>query len=687
MASHSLAPTAAARADVLAQAHARSQRCGLRASEAPDFQPLRELALRELIDGNHTLYTHALPVMETLHAQIVDTESMVLLTDRDGTILHSLGDSDFVEKARRVALCPGVSWAETDRGTNAIGTALVDHQPTVVHAGEHFLHANSILTCSCAPIADPFGRVVGALDVSGDTRGYHKHTLALVRMSAQMIENQLFANQFVDAVRVHFHARAEFVGTLFEGLAAFAPDGTFLSANRSALFQFGVALDALQRQPFDALFGTPLHAMLRACSNGNGMATLMLPSGVRVVARADYAAQRGVPVSALDGGRGWDDTRSMPQRMPARAPRLTDPATPPVTLASLDTGDARMSAVLARVAKVRGRDIPILVLGRTGTGKEWLARAIHDASPRRDAPFVAVNCASLPDTLIEAELFGYEDGAFTGAKKRGSAGKIVQADGGTLFLDEIGDMPLAQQVRLMRVLQEREVVPLGGTRPVPVDLRIVCATHRDLRAMIADGTFREDLYYRINGLVVTLPPLAERTDLAVLVGRILDAQQHDAAAPRQVSDAVLGRFARCRWPGNLRQLANVLRTAAIMAESAPLIELEHLPDDLAADCEPDEDVAVPSSVSTETSSHLRGGRATHGAGCTDAANQTAQPGATNRTIPPSPASGNATNMQDWQASLIERTLARHDGNVSATARELGLARNTVYRYLRLRRAH
>ena len=264
-------PSRTGRPDVIAQAHARSLELGLRASEMPDFHPLRRPALRELVDRNHSLFTHALPVMETLHAQIVDTQSMVLLTDSQGVVLHSLGDSDFVAKAKRVALCPGVSWAEADRGTNAIGTALVDAQPTVVHADEHFLHANRILTCSCAPIADPFGRTIGALDVSGDTRGFHKHTLALVRMSAQMIENHLFSNQFADAVRVHFHARAEFIGTLFEGLAAFAADGTFLSANRSALFQLGQPLAALQAQPFEALFGVAFAQILQRIAHADAV--------------------------------------------------------------------------------------------------------------------------------------------------------------------------------------------------------------------------------------------------------------------------------------------------------------------------------------------------------------------------------------------------------------------------------
>ncbi|MFM0741044.1 sigma-54-dependent Fis family transcriptional regulator [Paraburkholderia xenovorans] len=656
------------RPDVLAQAHARSLEVGLRQSETPDFQPLPRSALRELVDRNQSLYRHALPVMESLHAQIVDTQSMVLLTDSRGVILHSLGDSDFVAKANRVALCPGVSWAEADRGTNAVGTALVEGQPTVVHAGQHFLHVNRILTCSCAPIVDPFGRTVGALDVSGDTRGFHKHTLALVRMSAQMIENHLFSNQFADAIRVHFHARAEFIGTLFEGLAAFAPDGTFLSANRSGLFQFGQPLIDLQRQSFDALFGVTFAQIVQQATRAPGENILLtLPSGVRVVARGEYAAPR--IVAPYDGFAGLSRAADSGAR---RASAQTCEAPPVATLETLDTGDAQVAAILRRVAKLRGRDIPMLVLGKTGTGKEWLARAIHHDSPRRGAPFVALNCASLPDTLIEAELFGYEDGAFTGAKKRGSVGKIVQADGGTLFLDEIGDMPLAQQVRLMRVLQERTVVPLGGTRAIPVDLRIVCATHRDLRAMIEDGSFREDLYYRINGLVVTLPALRDRSDLAELVTRMLALQRDGERLPRRVSDAVLARFAQCRWPGNLRQLANVLRTASIMAEGEEQIELEDLPEDFLQDCVTagDADHVGRGDRAGSSGSMLRNGGTDSSLGST-APEQAAVP----------------ARMEDWQTTLIAQTLARLDGNVSAAARELGLARNTVYRYLRRGNTH
>ncbi|WP_027795094.1 sigma-54-dependent Fis family transcriptional regulator [Paraburkholderia acidipaludis] len=646
-------PHDAARADTIAQAHARSRALGLRAAEAPDFEPLRAAALRDLVEANHALYHHARPVMDALHAQIVDTQSMVLLTNRNGVILHSLGDTDFVAKARRVALRPGVSWAEQDRGTNAIGTALVDGQPTTIHADEHFLHANHILTCSCAPIADPYGRTIGALDVSGDPRGFNKHTLALVRMSAQMIENQLFNTDFADAVRLQFHARAEFIGTLYEGLAAFSPDGTLLCANRSALFQFGAPLADLQRRDFAALLGIAFPAFMQQLLRANGdLVTLTLPGGVRVLARGMPGAAFGTwaPRAAIAPQHAEPAAKTTPNATPA-----TPPDAPQPTLADLDTGDARMHVVLQRVARVRGRDIPVLVLGRTGTGKEWLARALHHDSPRRDAPFVALNCAALPDSLIEAELFGYEDGAFTGAKRRGHPGKIVQANGGTLFLDEIGDMPLAQQVRLMRVLQERAVVPLGGTRAVPVDLRVVCATHRDLRAMIAEGTFREDLYYRINGLAVTLPPLAERSDLDTLVERLLETVRREVRdAPTRLTPAVRALFGRCRWPGNLRQLANVLRTAAILAEGEAAIDLDHLPEDLLPDC-----AAPPAEADV------------HAAGAPDA--------------PRPSCASRPSRLEDCRAALVEEALARHRGNVSAAARELGLARNTVYRHLRQRR--
>ncbi|HEX8784591.1 MAG TPA: sigma-54-dependent Fis family transcriptional regulator [Telluria sp.] len=610
---------------MIADSHRRSEHYGLRTHARPDFDPLTASGLAGLVERNRTLYSHALPAMETLYQQIANTHNMVLLTDAQGVILHSLGDADFLEKANRVALAPGVDWSEARRGTNAIGTAIAEQAPATVHANQHYLSANHFLTCSAAPIADHRGKLVGVLDVSGDRRSFHKHTMALVRMSALMIENQMFVANFENAVTLHFHTRPEFIGTLMEGIASFTPGGRFLAANRNGLFQLGLSNVALQAHTFSSLFSLPLSALYdhyRAAAPG--LLDLCMHNGVRVCGRAELRLTNGVHVLTA---------APAPATSPAPQPATPRPRS---GLRALDTGDARFAQALAKVERVVGRGVSILIMGETGTGKDVLAQAIHQDSPRAHGPFVAVNCASIPESLIESELFGYEEGAFTGARKKGAIGRIAQANGGTLFLDEIGDMPFALQARLLRVLEERKVTPLGGAGAIPVDIELVCATHRKLRQRIADGLFREDLYYRLNGLVVKLPPLRERSDLAVLVAKLLSASSD---GPRRVSSEVLRLFQRHAWPGNLRQLVNLLRTAALMASDEEEIGLHHLPDDFL------DDVDLPPVAATP---HTRDAGA---------------------------------RLEDLQLSAILRALDAHGGNVSAAARALGVSRNTIYRKL------
>jgi transcriptional regulator of acetoin/glycerol metabolism len=601
----------------IASSHRRSQHFGLRADLRPDFDPLSVSALSTLVEQNRMLYSHALPAMETLYQQIANTHNSVLLTDARGVILHALGDADFLEKANRVALTPGVDWSEASKGTNAIGTAIAEQAPTIVHADQHYLTANHFLTCSAAPIVDHRGKVVGVLDVSGDRRSYHKHTMALVRMSALMIENQLFAAAYENAITLHFHTRPEFIGTLMEGIASFAPDGRFLAANRNGLFQLGLAAPDLQAQSFSSLFGLPVSNLYdHYRSAAPGLLDLCMHNGVRVRGRAELRLAHGMHLLK----------DASPREIPA-------PPQPRSRLQALNTGDARLAQAIDKVGKVLGQGVTILIMGETGTGKEWLAQAIHQDSPRAHGPFVAVNCAAIPEALIESELFGYEEGAFTGARRKGASGRIMQANGGTLFLDEIGDMPLALQARLLRVLEERKVVPLGAARPLAVDIELVCATNHDLRKRIADGLFREDLYYRLNGLVVKLPPLRERGDLDAIVANML------ASSGRRVADEVLALFRRHAWPGNLRQLASLLRTAALMAGDEGEIGLRHLPDDFLDDAE------VPPSA-------------------------------------PEPVrAASSARLDDLELSAILRSLDAHGGNVSAAARALGVSRNTIYRKL------
>jgi len=608
---------------MIEQSHQRCVSYGLARNEKPDFAGVGRGDLALLLEQNRVLHAYASPVMDTLYEQIVNTHNMVILTDATGLILHSVGDADFLEKANRVALRAGVAWSEQSKGTNAIGTALAEQAPALVHGGQHYLSANHFLTCSAAPIFDHQGGIVGILDVSGDQRSYHKHTMALVRMSAQMIENQLFAAAFQEAITLHFHSRPEFIGTLMEGIASFSPGGRFLSANRSGLFQLGLPLAALHAHTFSSLFGLPVSALFDHYRiAAPGLLDLCLHNGVRVSAKAELRL-----------------SNQLFQVAEIRQPPAAEPARPRQTLSSLhylNTGDAQIAALIAKVGKVIGRDISILITGETGTGKELLAQAIHNDSPRAHGPFVAVNCASIPESLIESELFGYEEGAFTGARKKGSIGKIQQANGGTLFLDEIGDMPLGLQARLLRVLQERMVTPLGSAKSIPVNVALICATNRKLREMIAQNLFREDLYYRLNGLVVRLPPLRERTDLDVVVQRLMLAEPDGARFT--VAGDVMQLFRRHAWPGNFRQLTNLLRTAMIMAADVREIRREHLPDDFLED--------LPPSVDT-----------------------------------PAVAGAATTRLEDAELQVIRTALEANGGNISATAKVLGVARNTIYRKL------
>ncbi|WP_430869482.1 sigma-54-dependent Fis family transcriptional regulator [Cupriavidus basilensis] len=650
-------PAEGDRPDLIAQAHQRSESYGLRPYESPDFCPVLQSELKTQIERSQSLFAYALPVMETLYDQIVNTQSMVILTDAAGLILHSLGDDDFLARANKVALQPGALWSEASRGTNAIGTALAENKATLVHGAEHFLEANRFLTCSCMPILDAYGKTVGALDVTGDQRGFHKHTMALVRMSAQMIENQLFANAFQDMVCVRFHSRAEFIGTLVEGIASFTPGGRFLSANRSAQFQLGLSVGALHAHTFSSLFGLSMSQLFDAERRApGGVVRLPLPSGVKVSARIEWkASAASVAGSAIDNGNAQAREAYGVPESPSQARRpAAAPVQRPAGLDDLDTGDAQIKSVITKLRKVIGKDIPVMVLGETGTGKELLARAIHADSPRHAGPFIAVNCASIPETLIESELFGYEEGAFTGARKKGGIGKMLLANGGTLFLDEIGDMPLHLQARMLRALQERAVTPLGSSKVIHVDVSVVCATNRNMREQVANGLFREDLYYRLNGLVVRLPALRERSDLDVVANKLLREGQ-EAGVPR-IRESVMAMFRSYHWPGNIRQLGNLLRTARLMAEGEPEITEDHLPDDFLEDRQARQATnAAPGAMAAPDSPPET-------ARIADAAPR-AQP----------------TRLADVEALAIIAAVKAHHGNISAAAKALGISRNTVYR--------
>ncbi|ACT48675.1 sigma-54-dependent Fis family transcriptional regulator [Methylotenera mobilis] len=578
----------------------------------------QELALKR--EKNQQLLKLAQPEMETLNEQIAHTRNVVILTDDEGVILHSLGGHHFLNEEQRIALSAGASWNENHRGTNAIGTVLIEQSALTVQGAEHFMAYHHSLSCSAVPIFGAENQLIATLDVSNDFNMSQQHTLALVKMSAQMIENRLFMASHKGEIALHFHARPEFIGTLWEGVAIFTDSGQLVATNRSGQFQLSLNTSNTASQQainFNNLFDVPFASLLRQVGSTDKLIVpLRLNNGARIYVQMEPLNKK-------------------PQI--STTPPATVKRTSAANLDLLDSGDAKISRAVQQIKQVLSRDIPILIQGETGVGKELFARAIHEASAQHKGPWVAVNCAALPEGLIEAELFGYEEGAFTGARRKGSPGKIEQANGGTLFLDEIGDMPLSLQARLLRVLQERTVTPLGSTKTIPVNFSLISATNLKLKEKVESGEFRSDLYYRLNGLSVALPPLRERSDLQALIDVILNIEQAGAI---EITPEVRAIFQAHTWPGNIRQLHNVLRTALALADGAAISTL-HLTQDFIDEMS----LSKPSLIANV-------------------------------------ATANPVDLDDLTNQAIRRAMQTEAGNVSAVARQLGISRNTLYRKLK-----
>ncbi|MFZ4539576.1 sigma-54-dependent Fis family transcriptional regulator [Propionivibrio sp.] len=609
---------------------ARSWRRSLAAGLLPgtglaDTEHASGMGLRHALASNHDLLAHSRPVMEYLFEQVRSSQSMVILADNRGTLMHTLGDTDFLDKADRVALSSGASWHEQHRGTNAIGTALAEAAGVEIHGGEHFLERNGFLTCAATPIMSASGELMGILDISGDQRSRHPHTLGLVSMAARMIENRLVIATCRCHIRLHLHAHPEGIGSVAEGIIALSEDDWIVGANRQGLALLHLAPPDLGATPLASAIDVRLGELLARHKRRPGQPTLVhLHDGSALFVQV-HAEPTALALA--------------PTAKPARAASAittTDDA-----LARLDAGDTHWHNATDKARRVAGKPIPLLIVGESGVGKELFARATHDSGPRRNGPFVAINCAALPENLIEAELFGYAPGAFTSARREGSPGRLREAHGGTLFLDEIGDMPLTMQTRLLRVLQERQVTPLGGGQPVDVDFSLICATHRKLREEAEKGSFRSDLYYRINGLTLHLPALRERTDFQGLTDRLL--AELNPGRDIHLAPDLLAQLILHPWPGNLRQYASVLRTASAMLDpDEDCIAWQHLPDDLA-----EELTAAPQA-----------------------------------SLRPPASAGKAQNLDELSRSAIRQALETSSGNISEAARRLGVSRQTLYRKMK-----
>ncbi|MGH8146065.1 MAG: sigma-54-dependent Fis family transcriptional regulator [Rhodanobacteraceae bacterium] len=605
---------------------------GIRPQTRRDTLVLPVGGLRERQQQLGGLFNVARCEMENLYELIAGTGYAVILSDAEGTILSSIVDPAIKREFRQAGLWLGAKWDERHEGTNGIGTCVAEAGAITVHREEHFRDYNIRLSCSAAPVLDARGDLLGVLDASSansaDTREIQRHTVALVSMSANLISRYQFLSEFADAWILRFHSRPEFVGLLHEALIAVDGEGLVQAANESALLQLGASSRA-------ALVGRPIEELFRFAAD-----TLRQ--------RAVHAAAAIWPIRDHARGRRFYAKVEPPHARQPACDRSLPPVAPSTAIHGHVVADSRMRRNLSCGHQLFAKQVPILLRGATGTGKDVFARALHAGSLWADRPFITVNCAAIPENLIESELFGYRPGAFTGASREGRTGKILQSSGGTLFLDEIGDMPLMLQARLLRAIEAREVTPVGSDHTIPVDLHVISATHRNLKQMTATREFREDLYYRLAGTVLELPALADRHDKGDLIRALLGEESGDDA-PVDIAADAFDRLLHYRWPGNIRQLRNALRTAAALC-SDRIIRLSNLPQEIVDADEPVPSASAPASAATDT-------------------------------IPATTLEPPVLPLQGAERTALVHTLEQHDWNVSHAARALGISRNTLYRKL------
>jgi len=537
--------------------------------------------LREHRDAMDELLRTARFGMETLYRRVSGLGYVVLLTDVKGVAVDFIGDPTFDNNLRKAGLYLGSDWNEAHAGTCAVGTCIITGQALTVHQTDHFDGSHIGLTCTAAPIYDPSGKLAAVLDISALQSPTPKagQFLAqqLVNSFAHKIENANILNRFRHEWILLLGSSPEFCVVDPDVVIAVDGSGRVIGGNNRAR----ILLQQEMPMSDPAVAARPLTiSELFECTLDD------FPFYIQ----SRPSVQRGLRLRR--SGRTLFGQALPPPSKKALGPAQGGKALP-AALAALAGDDDTMRNVLSRAAKLVNTQMGLLIHGETGTGKEHLTKALHNISPRAGRPFVAVNCSALPEGLIESELFGHEAGSFTGAKAKGKKGLVLEANGGTLFLDEIGDMPLTSQSRLLRVLAERELTPVGATRPIPVDIRVIAATHRDLTELIKSGSFREDLYFRLSGAVLKLPSLRERMDFDWLLEKMLAKRRAQLGRAFTLSPAALMRVRRYDWPGNIRELINALDYACAIAE-ADLIQVDDLPDLIASGGR--DDKKMPSSA-------------------------------------------------------------------------------------------
>ena len=586
----------------------------------------KELKLR--LERNHEFLDIATNHIEELYQCVAGAGFVVTLADQDGYILHMIGDQPLMERMAKGNCVPGYRWTEQDVGTSVISLCIARQIPVQINDDEHFCLRGHGFTCSAAPVLDPEESFLGVIAMSGPVPQVHPHTLGMVITVSRAIEKEMKVQRSSTELRIRNHYMHTIINSIDSGV---------MTIDRAGLIQ---EVNNYGRRIFSwvhPLEGTSLNDLL----GSQIRLQKLMQNGEEIIDREIFLQGPNEKynilctikpiLDPLDKMHGYimvfHEIARIHKIVHAMAGTQAQFTFEDIIGNSLAIAETKKLA-----ASAAERKSTVLLLGETGTGKELFAQAIHNASNRRDFPFLAINCGAIPKELLESELFGYAEGAFTGAKKGGRPGKFELADQGTLFLDEIGDMPSDMQIKLLRVLQTGEVCRIGEDFPMRVNVRIVAATNADLKHQVRQGNFREDLFYRLHVFPIHIPPLRDRQeDILLLAEHILNRSLKNSYSSLVFSPVARKRMLEYSWPGNVREMENVIERAVNITEGekiGPEVLDESLP-------------VLKSS--------------------------------------PPPYQGSGSYLEELEKQAIMDVIQEMEGNLAQASKKLGIARSTLYK--------
>lgn len=609
---------------IISDSWARCLEEGVDPSSSQTRLSVNDETYHTLLRKNAQLLEAAKPVMEHARNLLAESGSMMILADRDGICLHVEGDRKTVEDGQDIRLCVGANWSEYAAGTNAIGTVLSVGMPIQINTTEHFCEGIKSWTCTAMVIKDPGTQeTIGVLDLSGLTSDFNHHTQALVVEAAGRIESRLFGIRLEEKNRLLNAAVSMFSSPTNDALMLLDNYGHLVKANENVASN--LAMRGIELKNNGKNF---IHDM-------NNRESKML--------EAEWLRNEWIePVM-----EGQDKLGSM---LIIPSPHSVHVVTNSTSKSKSLNSDSKyfkdivgsstaIKKTIDKAQRLAALPVPILIQGETGVGKEMFAKAIHAAGPNCKGPLITLNCGGLSRDLITSELFGYVEGAFTGAIRGGKKGKIEAADRGTLFLDEIGELPLDIQANFLRVLQEGEICRLGDHQQRKVNFRVLVATNRDLNLDVKEGHFRMDLFYRISVITLTVPALREReNDLEMLIDFFAEEiASRDGIERKQFSPEFIKLLKSYDWPGNIRELRNIVECSVLMCQT-DTVTVDDLPGEFQYQSNSSNNDSVKDAISNDSN----------------------------------------LSIEDAERLIIISAIKNKQGNLTKAANHLGMAKSTLY---------